>query len=142
MKYLNYHFENKYIISNIKSEIKQSYINVRTSVETSYSIIFSCDLQRKLHTLVVVSENNCESIVSQEGAKNETQCRYVNERKRGRRRKAHQLSTIDQTHYPSEFKNHRVQLRHTKRGHNDASFKENTGQFARMKNWSLLYYNR
>lgn len=63
MKHLKYHFENKYIISNTKSEIKQSYIKVRTSVETPYSIIFSCDLQRKLHTLVVISENNCESIV-------------------------------------------------------------------------------
>ena len=75
-------------------------------------------------------------------AKNERQYGYINERKRGRRRKATPAFDDRRSHYPPEFNNHHVQLRHTKRGHNGASFKENTGQFARMKNWSLLYYNR
>ena len=75
-------------------------------------------------------------------AKNERQCGCTNERKRAGRRKATPTFDDRRSHYPSESNNRRVQLRRTKRCHNGASFKENTGQFARMKNWSLLYYNR
>lgn len=46
MKYLNYHFENKYIISNIKSEIKQSYIIIcankcRDTVQYNFLVRFT-----------------------------------------------------------------------------------------------------
>ena len=115
----------------VRAKLQATVANVCVNVWCDYRAIDSGNCY--------VCENDCESVaVSQGGQKRKTM--WLHKRKETRRAKKSDTdfrrSTIS---LPVEFNNNRrVQLRRTKRCHNGASFKENTGQFARDEKLVLI----